>query len=160
MYIDKEKWKKLIENFKLIYNGYDNFSDNVKDLIDNVDISIEEIEKTNLNKVYVITNNAICDDEVDYNIKGVAFTKSDANKLFEQAIYDAKIDCDFNWLDAIDVSNNKEISDGKWHYSKSNNFFELYLDGEYNSNNFTIEIKEFDIDNCLNKNKDGDIYEK
>ena len=117
---------------------------------------ISKIEKNSSNKVYVITNNAIFDDEVDYQIKGVAFTKNNANKLFEDAIKDAKIDAGLENLNAIDVSNGIEQSDEKWHYSKSDNSFELYLDGEYNSNNFSIEIKEFDINNLIDReiNKD------
>ena len=34
MFIDKEKWNKLIESFSKVYSNYDYFSDNMKDLIE------------------------------------------------------------------------------------------------------------------------------
>lgn len=157
MYIEKEKREKLKESFQKIYSGYDNFSDSTKDLIDDTDICIEDIDKTKSNKVYVITNNAIVDDEIDYQIRGVAFTLDDANKIFEEAIRDAKIDADFENIDAIDVSNGTEYPDQKWHYSKSDDNFELYLEGEYNSNNFSIQIKEYDISKSINKDMEVDL---
>ena len=49
MFIDKEKWNKLIESFNKVYSNYDYFSDNMKDLIDKVDICIDDI-KRNRNK--------------------------------------------------------------------------------------------------------------
>jgi len=57
----------------------------------------------------------------------------------------------------VDVSNGTEIQDEKWHYSKSDDSFELYLDGEYNSNNFSIQIKEYDIDKKLNKDMEVNL---
>ena len=45
----------------------------------------------------------------------------------------------------------------EWYYSKTDNSFELYLNGEYNSNNFLVEIKEFDIPIIKEKNKKREI---
>ena len=47
MFIDKEKWNELIESFNKIYSNYDYFSDNMKDLIDKVDICIDDIKRNN-----------------------------------------------------------------------------------------------------------------
>lgn len=157
MYIEKEIWEKLKENFKTLYSNYDYFSDNVKDLLDNVDIYIDSIEQNKSNKLYVITNNSIVDDEINYGIKGIAFTKEKAINLYEEAIEEVKIDSDFENLDAINVSDGIEESDENWHYSKSDDYFELYLNGEYNSNNFTISIKEYDIEKNLDKDKEMDF---
>lgn len=158
MYIENEKWEKLKSKFKELYSNYNYYSDNVKYLLDNADICIDDIEENKSDKLYVITNNSVIDDEINYGIKGVAFTKEKASKIFEEAIEEAKIDIDFDNLDAIDTSNDIESYDENWYYSKSNNYFELFLNGEYNSNNFAIEIKEYDIGKTLSR-KEVDINE-
>ncbi len=157
MYIEKEKWEKLKEIFCDLSWEQDRLSKDGSYLFRQLNNLINNIDRTKSNKIYVITNNAIFDDEIDYQIKGVAFTKDDANKLFEEAIRDAKTDADFDNLDSVDVSNGTEIQDEKWHYSKSDDSFELYLDGEYNSNNFSIQIKEYDIDKKLNKDMEVNL---
>lgn len=150
MYIENEKWKKLTKEFKELYSNYDYCSDSIRDSLDNIEISIDDIEQNKSNKLYIVTNNAIVDDEISYDIKGFAFTKEEAKKLYEEAINEAKSCIDFDNLDTVNVSDEIELSDEKWHYSKSDNFFELYLEGEYNSNNFTISIEEY----YIAKNKD------
>lgn len=97
-------------------------------------------------KVYVITNNAVVDDEICYNIAGVALDKKDAQKLFEQTIKDVKCDADFEHLNAIDMnddSKNKYLQE--WYYDKDDDSFELYLNGEYNSNNYEVRMIEYHL---------------
>jgi len=156
MYIEKELWEELKKYFKML-DKYNNSNNDIRNIIYAITTSIEKIDNTKSNKVYVITNNAIVDDEIDYQIKGVAFTKDNAKVLFEEAIKDAKIDADFDNIDVVDVTNDTELSDEKWHFYKNDNCFELYLDGEYNSNNFSIQINEYDIDKNINKEKDFDL---
>lgn len=155
MYIENEKWKKLIKEFKKLYSNYDYCSDSIKDSLDNIDISIDDIEQNKSNKLYIVTNNAIVDDEISYDIKGFAFAKDEAEKLYEDAINEAKCCIDFDNLDTVNVTDGIELADEKWHYTKSDNFFEMYLEGEYNSNNFTISIEEYYIEN----NKDMEYDE-
>lgn len=157
MYIEKEKWENLKEIFSDLSWEQDRLSHDGRYFLTKLNNLINNIDRTKSDKVYVITNNAITDDEIDYQIKGVAFTKDEANRLFEEAIRDAKIDSDFDNLDAIDVSNGTELPDEQWHYSKSDDSFELYLEGEYNSNNFSIQIKEYDIDKKLDKDMEVEI---
>ncbi len=157
MYIDKEKWENLKEIFSDLSWEQDRLSNDGRYFLTKLNNLINNIDRTKSDKVYVITNNAIFDDEIDYQLKGVAFTKDEANKLFEEAIRDAKIDADFENIDAIDVSNGTELSDEQWHYSKSDDSFELYLEGEYNSNNFSIQIKEYDIDKKLDKDMEVEL---
>ena len=154
MYIDYEKWENLKDDLKNINSNYNYAS--AKDILNNIDDTLEEIEKTESNKVYVITNNSICDGEIDYQLRGVAFSINEAKKIFNEAIRDAKIDAGFDNPDTIDEDNKECIYD-RWHCVKTDNSFELYINGEYSSNNFSIEIKEFDISKSLNKEMEVDL---
>lgn len=147
MFIDKEKWNKLIESFNKIYSNYDYFSDNMKDLIDKVDICIDDIKRNKNNKIYVITNNAVYNDEIDYNLYGVTTNKEYAKKLFKDAVRDAKCDSDFDNINPVDIKNIDKLPSEEWCFEESEDSFELFLNGEYNSNNFSIKILEYDVEN-------------
>ena len=147
MFIDKEKWNKLIESFNKIYSNYDYFSDNMKDLIDKVDICIDDIKRNKNNKIYVITNNAVYNDEIDYNLYGVTTNKEYAKKLFNDAVRDAKCDSDFDNINPVDIKNIDKLPSEEWCFEESDDSFELFLNGEYNSNNFSIKILEYDVEN-------------
>ncbi len=147
MFIDKEKWNKLIESFNKIYSNYDYFSDNMKDLIDKIDICIDDIKRNKNNKIYVITNNAVYNDEIDYSLYGVTTNKEYAKKLFKDAVRDAKCDSDFDNINPIDIKNIDKLPSEEWCFEESDDSFELFLNGEYNSNNFSIKILEYDVEN-------------
>lgn len=147
MFIDKEKWNKLIESFSKVYSNYDYFSDNMKDLIDKVDICIDDIKRNKNNKIYVITNNAVYNDEIDYNLYGVTTNKEYAKKLFKDAVRDAKCDSDFDNINPVDIKNIDKLPSEEWCFEESDDSFELFLNGEYNSNNFSIKILEYDVEN-------------
>lgn len=147
MFIDKEKWNKLIESFNKIYSNYDYFNDNMKDLIDKVDICIDDIKRNKNNKIYVITNNAVYNDEIDYNLYGVTTNKEYAKKLFNDAVRDAKCDSDFDNINPVDIKNIDKLPSEEWCFEESEDSFELFLNGEYNSNNFSIKILEYDVEN-------------
>jgi len=147
MFIRKEDWDKLISSFKELYISYDFIGDNGRDRLDDIDIAINIIKENSSDKMYVITNNAVVDDEIDYSIYGVATDKERAKKVFNQAVKDAKCDSDFDNLDAIDINDNaKNMDQDEWYYDETENSFELYLNGEYNSNNFSIQLLEYDIE--------------
>lgn len=147
MFIDKEKWYKLIESFSKVYSNYDYFSDNMKDLIDEVDICIDDIKRNINNKIYVITNNAVYNDEIDYSLYGVTTNKEYAKKLFNDAVRDAKCDSDFDNINPVDIKNIDKLPSEEWCFEESEDSFELFLNGEYNSNNFSIKILEYDAEN-------------
>lgn len=147
MFIGKEKWNKLIESFNKIYSNYDYFSDNMKDLIDKIDICIDDIKRNKNNKIYVITNNAVYNDEIDYSLYGVTTNKEYAKKLFKDAVRDAKCDSDFDNINPIDIKNIDKLPSEEWCFEESDDSFELFLNGEYNSNNFSIKILEYDVEN-------------
>ncbi len=147
MFIRKEDWNKLKEVFDELYESYDLVGDNGRDRIDDIDIAIETIEKNSSNKMYVITNNAVVDDEIDYSIYGVATNLEKAKEVFEQAVKDAKCDSDFENLNAINLlDENVNTHEEEWYYEETDHSFELYLNGEYNSNNFSIQILEYNIE--------------
>ena len=132
MFIDKEKWNKLIESFNKIYSNYDYFSDNMKDLIDKVDICIDDIKRNKNNKIYVITNNAVYNDEIDYSLYGVTTNKEYAKKLFKDAVRDAKCDSDFDNINPVDIKNIDKLPSEEWCFEESEDSFELLLNREYN----------------------------
>ena len=147
MFIYKEKWNKLIESFSKVYSNYDYFSDNMKDLIDEVDICIDDIKRNINNKIYVITNNAVYNDEIDYSLYGVTTNKEYAKKIFKDAVRDAKCDSDFDNINPVDIKNIDKLPSEEWCFEESEDSFELFLNGEYNSNNFSIKILEYDVEN-------------
>lgn len=147
MFIDEEKWNKLIKSFSKVYSNYDYFSDNMKDLIDEVDICIDDIKRNINNKIYVITNNAVYNDEIDYSLYGVTTNKEYAKKLFNDAVRDAKCDSDFDNINPVDIKNIDKLPSEEWCFEESEDSFELFLNGEYNSNNFSIKILEYDAEN-------------
>lgn len=147
MFIRKEDWEKLISTFKEMYASYDMFGDNGKDILDDIDIAIDNIEKNSSNKMYVVTNNAVVDDEIDYSIYGVAINKEMAKQCFEQAVKDAKCDADFDNINAININDESQSKEQEeWYYDETDDSFELYLNGEYNSNNFSIRLIEYNIE--------------
>lgn len=147
MFIDEEKWNKLIKSFSKVYSNYDYFSDNMKDLIDEVDICIDDIKRNINNKIYVITNNAVYNDEIDYSLYGVTTNKEYAKKLFNDAVRDVKCDSDFDNINPVDIKNIDKLPSEEWCFEESEDSFELFLNGEYNSNNFSIKILEYDAEN-------------
>lgn len=147
MFIDEEKWNKLIKSFSKVYSNYDYFSDNMKDLIDEVDICIDDIKRNMNNKIYVVTNNAVYNDEIDYSLYGVTTNKEYAKKLFNDAVRDAKCDSDFDNINPVDIKNIDKLPSEEWCFEESEDSFELFLNGEYNSNNFSIKILEYDAEN-------------
>ncbi len=156
MFVKKEDWEKLVDSFKDLYRNYDKFGDNARDIIDNIDICINNIMDNKSDKIYVITNNAVVDDEIDYSVYGVATNESIAKEMFKQAVKDAKCDSDFDNINAINVTNGTEYSDAEWYYTETEDSFELYLNGEYNSNNFSIRILEYNIE--PKKELESEIY--
>lgn len=157
MYISNEELEKIKEYVDNLYWDQDRMSRDGRYFLNKLDNYIQKLEKEKENNIYVITNNAIVDDEIDYSIYGVATDINEAKKIFNQAVKDAKTDSDFKNLDAIEEnSSNFKNKDGEWIYSESDDSFELWCNGEYNSNNYSIQIKKYELD----KEKElSDAYE-
>lgn len=160
MFISNEQWEK-VKKYVFSLNWMEKFmSEDIRHQYQEMKNYFNKLDKTlsKSSKIYVITNNAIVDDEIDYSIYGVALNKNDARRIFNQAVMDAKCDSDFKNLNAINIDDkSQDMDQEEWYYSKTDNSFELYLNGEYNSNNFLVEIKEFDIPIIKEKNKKREI---
>ena len=51
------------------------------------------------------------------------------------------------YLNAIEENSpNFKNNDSEWIYSESDDSFELWCNGEYNSNNYSIQIKKYELD--------------
>ena len=151
MYIDKKLWEELKACIDNMYWDQDRMSRDGLYFLNKLDKYSKEIERKSSDKVYVITNNAIVDDEIDYSIYDVTTDKEEAKNIFKSAVRDMKCDSDFENINAINLNDfNNSDYDEEWVYSETDNSFELFLNGEYNSNNYSIRIIEYDI----NRSKD------
>lgn len=150
MIFDVENLNRVIRIIDFL-NGYLDLLS--QDLRKDINKLYDYINKNENSKVYVITNNSILNDEVIYGIYGVAFDKKEAKKMFNKAISDAKLDFCFDEIKPKDFSKTESF-DEEWYYDKTDNSFELFLNGNYNSNNYCIEIREFNVSGLTkNKNK-------
>lgn len=151
MYIDKKLWEELKECIDNMYWDQDRMSRDGLYFLNKLDKYSKEIERKSSDKVYVITNNAIVDDEIDYSIYDVTTNKEEAERIFKSAVHDMKCDSDFENINAINMNDIKDSDyDSEWIYNETDDSFELFLNGEYNSNNYSIRIIEYDI----NQSKD------
>lgn len=151
MFIDKKLWEKLKENIDNLYWDEDRMSSDGVYFLKQIDNNVKEIERNNIKEVFVVTNNAIVDDQIDYKIAGVCTSKENAKKLFFQTIKDVKFDSDFEEINPIKITDDIDLSkiDSEWCYEEDDYGFNLYLNGEYNSNNFSVQIERFKLDNIL-----------
>ena len=142
MYIDKNEWIILKDYIKELSTDYKNgLNDLIEDNLHDAQSIMENIERTSSNKIYVITNNAVVDDVIDYQIYDIATNKNDAQRIFNKAIEDAKCDVGWNTINPINIDNidNTNELNEVWCYSISDNSFNLYQNGNYNSNNFSTK---------------------
>ena len=102
MYISNEELEKIKEYVDNLYWDQDRMSRDGRYFLNKLDNYIKKLEKEKENNIYVITNNAVVDDEIDYSIYGVATDINEAKKIFNQAVKDAKTDSDFDNLNAIE----------------------------------------------------------
>ena len=105
MIISKEEWLELKSYIKGLQINSKYLTEDEKYNLRGFKKYIKQLDSNSnkIHKIYVITNNAIVDDEIDYSIYGVALNKNDARKIFNQAVRDAKCDSDFKNLNAINI---------------------------------------------------------
>lgn len=151
MYIEKDLWNELKECINNLYWDEDRMSSDGLYFLNKLDKYSKEIERKSSDKVYVITNNAVVNDEIDYSIYDVTTNKEEAKNIFKSVVRDTKCDSDFENINPINVKDiNNSGYDEEWVYNETDDSFELFLNGEYNSNNYSIRIIEYDI----NQSKD------
>ena len=151
MFIDKKLWEKLKENIDNLYWDEDRMSSDGRYFLKQIDNNLKEIERNKIKEVFIVTNNAIVDDQIDYRIAGVCTSKEKAEKLFAQTVKDVKCDSDFEEIEPIKITDDTDLSkiDSEWCYEEDDYGFNLYQNGEYNSNNFSVQIERFKLDNIL-----------
>lgn len=158
MLINREYWCDLelaIEN--LVDDNGKIKKDAIKTL-KNISGIIEKINSERVKEVYVVTNNAIVDDDIVYDIAGVTTSYEKAVELFNETVRNVKIDAEFDTLEAIDLNTSQDYSnDDSWYYEENDDSFSLYLNGEYNSNNFEVSIKKYELDKILNINMTSEV---
>lgn len=98
------------------------------------------------NKVYVIFENSVWDDEDTCKVIGVFLNKKAATQIFNKYVENIKKTIDFDELDAISENENIDNNDG-WIYDKTEDQFSIYLNGEYNSYHINVVMDEFDLIN-------------
>jgi len=94
----------------------------------------------NLDKVYVVTDNCVWDDEDYSQIVGIATTKELALECFKNYVKRVKEDLDF---DNLDISENG-IDDG-YVVEEEEDYFRVYRNGEYNSYHTYVSLYEKEL---------------
>ncbi len=99
------------------------------------------------NKIYIIYDYGVWDDEQYHEIIGATESKEDALKIIKDYIEKIKDEIDFDNIEAIEETDDLDTSelDEEWIYSESEDHFSLYLNGEYNSNNINININQISL---------------
>lgn len=119
------------------YNLYINeFKKNRLDkYIDKLDLEI-----FNNNKVYVLLDDSVWDDEPNTKIVAASLDKDEIDKVAIDYIKKAKDDIGFDDLEITDDEDSEYILD-----SDEENSFSIYLNGYYNGNHINISIIEKDL---------------
>lgn len=158
MFLSNEEIKELKKYIDGIYWDTDRMSRDGKYFLNKLDSFVENLEKKK-KEVYVVTNNAVVDDEIIYNIAGVTTSLEEAQYLLSETVKDIKCDANFDTLNAIKLTDdiNPSKLDEIWIYEENDLGFELYLNGNYNSNSYSAQIEKFDIMKELDKDNSMEI---
>lgn len=96
----------------------------------------------NLDKVYVVTDNCIWDDEEYSQIVGIATTKELALECFKNYVEKVKEDLDFDNLEIVDDSMSEDYG---YVVDEDDDFFRVYRNGEYNSYHTYVSLYEKEL---------------
>lgn len=156
MIIDKEDWKNLKNSIDNIYWDIDRMSSDGKYFLNISANLINKIEKNQNDKIYVVMENTIINDEIFNGIIGVTTSLKDAKSIMKNEIKTLNKIMDFDSLNATNINDIDNIDeyDSEWVYEKDDYSYSLYLNGEYNSNNISVSIKEKSLINELKKDKE------
>lgn len=156
MIIDKEDWKNLKNSIDNIYWDIDRMSSDGKCFLNISTNLINKVEKNQNDKIYVVMENTIIDDEIFNGIIGVTTSLKDAKLIMKNEIKTLNKIMDFDSLNATNINDVDNIDeyDNEWLYEKDDYSYSLYLNGEYNSNNISVSIKEKSLINELKKDKE------
>ncbi|MBE6154399.1 MAG: hypothetical protein E7163_02325 [Firmicutes bacterium] len=158
MYISPEDWKDLKKSIDDLFWDNDRMSSSGRYTLNHISNLINKIDKNKSDKLYVVMENDVTNDECYNTIIGVTFSKKEARTLLKNAVKELKQDIDFNNLDAKDINSDEMLDyDGEWLFDKNKDSFSLYLNGEYNSEHFEISIREVNLTYEKDKNKEKEL---
>ena len=80
-----------------------------------------------------------------------------AEEIFNGEINKIKREYDFNSLDVKDSNKTSNLEEEQWYFDKTEDSFNLFLNGRYNTNSCSVTIKEYDLEKVLelDKNNNG-----
>lgn len=158
MYISPEDWKDLKKSIDDLFWDNDRMSSSGRYTLNHISNLINKADKNKSDKLYVVMENDVTNDECYNTIIGVTFSKKEARTLLKNAVKELKQDIDFNNLDAKDINSDEMLDyDGEWLFDKNKDSFSLYLNGEYNSEHFEISIREVNLIYEKDKNKEKEL---
>jgi len=158
VYISPEDWKDLKKSIDDLFWDNDRMSSSGRYTLNHISNLINKIDKNKSDKLYVVMENDVTNDECYNTIIGVTFSKKEARTLLKNAVKELKQDIDFNNLDAKDINSDEMLDyDGEWLFDKNKDSFSLYLNGEYNSEHFEISIREVNLTYEKDKNKEKEL---
>lgn len=98
-------------------------------------------------KVYIILDDCVWDDEPLTRIVGAYQNKDDALLFLKDYIDEVKKSIDFDNMDAVEITDDMDLCDYEEEmvYSISDDHFELYRNGNYNSDHISINIEVLDL---------------
>lgn len=145
MFIDKKLWEKLKENIDNLYWDEDRMSTDGRYFLKQLDINVKEIENKTKSEVYIISTNCIIKDEILNEVNDIALSLGEAREVFKTLVDNLKDYMDYDSLDIVNVED-IDLNDYEgWVVDSGNNYFSIFYNGEYNSNNMNIYINKFDL---------------
>ena len=123
-------------------------------LIPNIEKFIKDIDLDS-KKIYIIQSNFMSEDEVSNEIVGVTVSRKKAEEIFNGEINKIKCDYDFNSLDVKDSTKTSNLEEEQWYFDKTDDSFNLFLNGRYNTNSCSVTIKEYDLEKVLELDKNN-----
>lgn len=103
---------------------------------------VNEFKKKNLikDKVYILLDDSVWDDESTTKIVAASLNKDEVNKAAIDYINKVKSDIDFDNLEITDDDDSEYVLD-----SDEEENFSIYLNGYYSDNHINISIIEIDL---------------
>ena len=156
MFIEIEDWIDLKKSIANMYWDEDRLSPDGIYFLKGIEDNIKEIEKKTKSEVYIISTNCVIDDEISNGINDVTLSLREAKEIFRELVDELKDDMDYDLLDIVNIEDVDLNTYEGWVVDSGTDYFSIFYNGEYNSNNMNIYINKFD----LSKDKYKDVDEE
>lgn len=145
MFIEKQDWINLKKSIDNMYWEQDRLSPDGTYFLREIEENIKEIENKTKSEVYIISTNSIVDDEISNEVNSVTLSFKEAQEIFKKLVNNLKNSMDYDSLDIVNIDD-VDISDYEgWVVDSGEDYFSLFYNGDYNSNNINIHINKFDL---------------